>query len=83
MKNNKQIDPFEESIIQKALIKRIKKKGLGDIIEGIAKPIAKVVDVVAGTDLENCGACKKRKIYLNTKFPFRGKNSLAAKASDK
>lgn len=44
-------------------------QGLGDKVERIAKPIAKVIDRVAHTNLQNCGGCKKRKEYLNEKFP--------------
>ena len=42
-----------------------KKTKLGDIAEKVFKPIAKAIDKVAGTDLENCEGCKKRKEYLN------------------
>lgn len=45
--------------------------GLGDIVEKIAQPIAKAIDSVANTDIQNCGACKKRKEYLNKKFPLK------------
>jgi len=44
-------------------------KGLGDLVETIAQPIAKAIDKVAGTKIQQCGACKKRKEYLNKKFP--------------
>lgn len=42
--------------------------GLGDRVEKIAKPIAKVIDKIAGTNIQECNACKKRKEYLNNKF---------------
>jgi hypothetical protein len=45
------------------------KKGLGDRVERIAQPIARIIDKVAGTNIKGCGACKKRKQYLNKKFP--------------
>ena len=38
---------------------------LGDKAERIAKPIARGIDKVLHTDLENCGGCKKRKQWLN------------------
>lgn len=38
---------------------------LGDAVEAIAKPIAKIIDKVAGTKLQECGGCKKRKEFLN------------------
>jgi hypothetical protein len=43
--------------------------GLGDRVERIAQPIARVIDKVAGTNIQGCGACKKRKEWLNKKFP--------------
>lgn len=46
-----------------------KPNGLGDRVERIAQPIARVIDRVAGTNIQGCGACKKRKEYLNEKFP--------------
>ena len=50
---------------------RIKKPitGLGDRVERIAQPIARAIDKVAGTNIQGCGACQKRKEYLNEKFP--------------
>ena len=39
--------------------------GLGDIVHAIAQPIARAIDVVAHTDLQNCGGCKKRREMLN------------------
>ena len=46
--------------------KKVKqKKGLGDMVETIAKPIAKAIDSVAGTDIEHCEGCEKRKNFMN------------------
>ena len=45
-------------------------KGLGDLVETIAQPIAKAIDKVAGTKIQECGGCKKRKEYLN-KIKFK------------
>lgn len=45
-------------------------KGLGDVVERIAKPIAKSIDRVLGTNIESCGGCNKRKNSLNKKFPI-------------
>jgi hypothetical protein len=44
--------------------------GLGDVIESVAQPIARVIDDLAGTNIQGCGGCKKRKEYLNEKFPI-------------
>ena len=43
--------------------------GLGDRVERIAQPIARAIDKVAGTNIQGCGSCQKRKEYLNEKFP--------------
>jgi len=44
--------------------------GLGDLVEKIAKPVARSIDKAFGTNIEGCGGCKKRKEYLNEKFPI-------------
>ena len=38
---------------------------IGNIVEKVAKPIAKGIDKVAGTNVRNCAECKKRKELLN------------------
>lgn len=43
--------------------------GLGDRVERIAQPIARVIDGLAGTNIQQCGGCKKRKELLNKAFP--------------
>ena len=43
--------------------------GLGDRIEKLAQPIARVIDKVAGTNIQGCGGCKKRREALNKAFP--------------
>jgi hypothetical protein len=40
--------------------------GVGDFIRIFAQPIAKVIDKVAGTKLESCGGCAKRRAMLNS-----------------
>lgn len=44
--------------------------GLGDVVESVAQPIARVIDNLAGTNLQECNGCKNRKKYLNEKFPI-------------
>ncbi len=39
--------------------------GLGDRVERIAQPIARVIDKVAGSNIQGCRACQKRKEWLN------------------
>lgn len=36
-------------------------KGVGDVIEGVTKSVG----------IKSCGGCKKRRDYLNKKFPFK------------
>jgi len=40
--------------------------GLGDIVHTFAQPIARAIDQVAGTNIQNCGACAKRRAMLNS-----------------
>lgn len=43
--------------------------GLGDVVGSIAQPIAGAIDYIAGTKIQSCGGCAKRKKFLNEKFP--------------
>jgi hypothetical protein len=45
-------------------------RGAGDMVAAVAKPIARAVDAVLGTDLVNCGGCKQRQEKLNELMPF-------------
>ena len=47
-----------------------KPNGLGDRVERIAQPIARVIDRLAGTNIQQCGGCKKRREALNKAFPL-------------
>lgn len=47
-----------------------KYRGLGDVVAAVAKPIARVIDAAAGTDLQNCGGCKQRQEDWNKAFPL-------------
>ena len=38
----------------------------GDVISVIAKPVAKVVDAVFGTDIQHCAGCDKMQKDLNS-----------------
>lgn len=49
-------------------IKRVsakKYRGLGDVIEVIAQPIAKGIDYIFDTNLQNCESCKDRREKWN------------------
>jgi hypothetical protein len=37
----------------------------GDRIASVAQPIAKAIDKVAGTKIQECGGCKQRRAALN------------------
>ncbi len=45
-------------------------KGLGDLVEKVAKPIAKTIDFMIGTNLTKCQSCGERKEWLNKKVPL-------------
>ena len=53
-------------------IEIVKKKitGIGDVVHKIAQPIAKSIDRLAGTNIQECGGCKKRRETLNKAFPL-------------
>lgn len=46
-------------------------RGLGDLVAKVAKPIARAIDAVAGTDMANCGGCAERQKKLNQAFPAK------------
>lgn len=48
-----------------------KYRGLGDVVEDVAKPVARVIDRIAGTDIAHCSGCAKRREALNRIVPFR------------
>ena len=41
------------------------KTGLGDKVHAIAHPIAKAIDRTVGTNIQECGGCKRRRDLLN------------------
>lgn len=47
-----------------------KLRGLGDLIEAVAKPIARAIDAIAGTDIEHCEGCESRRQAANRLVPF-------------
>lgn len=58
-------------------------RGLGDIVAIFAKPIAKIIDAVAGTKIANCGGCGRRQAKLNKTFPMKIKPLPEHRQSDK
>ena len=45
--------------------------GLGDVVAIVAQPVARALDAVLGTNLQNCGGCAKRQATLNAVVPFK------------
>lgn len=45
-------------------------KGLGDLVAYVARPIAGIIDKVAGTNISNCSGCAKRQQQLNEQVPL-------------
>jgi hypothetical protein len=45
-------------------------KGLGDIVELIAEPIADLMDKHLNTKIKGCNSCKERKEFLNELVSF-------------
>lgn len=45
-------------------------RGMGDVVAYVAKPVARAIDAVAGTDLKNCLACTQRQEDWNKAIPF-------------
>jgi len=40
-------------------------RGLGDVVAVVAQPIAKAIDRVAGTKIQGCNSCQRRREKLN------------------
>ena len=45
--------------------------GLGDIAHAVAAPVARMIDRIAGTEIEHCAGCARRRDALNRVFPLR------------
>jgi hypothetical protein len=56
------------SKVKARLIAKLSEARLGDKVETVAKPIAKVIDKTIKTDLEHCSGCQQRKESLNNLF---------------
>ena len=41
------------------------RRGLGDAVAAVAQPIARAIDRVAGTKIQSCASCKRRRDALN------------------
>ena len=47
-----------------------KYRGLGDLVAVVAVPVARVIDAVAGTHIQGCAGCGRRRDTWNRKFPL-------------
>lgn len=45
--------------------RKARHKKLGDLAEALFGPIANKIDKTLGTNIKECGGCKKRKEWLN------------------
>ena len=61
------ISPTLEPI---ARVSAKKYRGLGDVVHAVAAPVARVIDAVAGTHIQGCAGCGRRRDTWNRKFPL-------------
>lgn len=45
-------------------------EGLGDLVHIVVSPIAKMIDVLAGTQIADCGGCAARRNAMNKAVPL-------------
>lgn len=57
--------------VRQAMRKKYRLRGAGDLVAIPAKPIARGIDALIGTNLVNCGGCAKRQADWNEKFRFK------------
>jgi hypothetical protein len=60
----------QENAIQKTyrgavIIRRIRQRKYGDAVEIVAKPLARLIDKMIGTDIEKCSKCSGRREKWN------------------
>lgn len=60
-------DEFEDNVCRNTpnLVCTDSVRGLGDIVHLVVNPMAKIVDRIAGTNLQGCGGCRSRQEALN------------------
>ncbi|MDB6026306.1 MAG: hypothetical protein JWM68_2529 [Verrucomicrobiales bacterium] len=59
-----------ETRVYTALCQKYSPRGLGDVVANFAQPVARALDSVLGTNIQNCGGCKDRQETLNKIVPF-------------
>ncbi len=47
-----------------------KYRGLGDLVHAVVQPVARAIDAVAGTRIQGCAGCGRRRDNWNRKFPL-------------
>jgi hypothetical protein len=60
-------DEFEENVCRNTpnIVCGEGTRGVGDMIHGIAQPLARLADSLTGSNLAGCGGCFKRQHELN------------------
>jgi len=60
-------DEFEENVCKNTvnIVCEEGIRGVGDLIHGLAQPIARLADLAFGTNVQGCGGCFKRQQQLN------------------
>lgn len=58
-------NPFAPKPSRRDARRALRKMGLGDKVHSIAQPIAHAIDEVFGTNIQECGGCKRRRARLN------------------
>lgn len=61
--------PIGKWMAYKTFVKA-KMRGLGDVVEKLADPVARLSDRVFKTKIKGCSACAKRREMLNHLVPF-------------
>ena len=69
--NNLKINENQEQMIHDQICDKLgpdhcESFGLGDAVHALAQPIARAIDMVAGTNIRGCGSCAKRRAMLNS-----------------
>jgi hypothetical protein len=60
-----QENAFRKTHRGRVIRKKIERKLYGDAFEIIAAPIARGIDAILGTSIENCNGCEKRREKWN------------------
>jgi len=69
--NNLKINENQEQMIHDQMCDKLGPDhcegfGLGDAVHALAQPIARAIDLMAGTNIRGCGSCASRRAMLNS-----------------